>query len=208
MAGRTSPKKDTSSDYRKNAQRAEIAAETQRLTAYLAPTVASEGLFLEEIEIKLAGAHRTVHVIVDLPETETGGVSLDRIAEISRVLSDAMDEDPHDDGRPYSLEVSSPGVSRPLTEPRHWRRNTGRMVTVFPVRGDAVTGRLVETDAEGITVIPELPVKKGMKAKQGEKTHLAFSDIAKGRVEIEFAHLEDEPAGEDADEFESTAEEA
>ncbi|WP_312182986.1 ribosome maturation factor RimP [Arthrobacter sp.] len=208
MAVRPSPKKDTSSDYRKNAQRAEIAAETQRLTDYLAPTVAGEGLFLEDIEIRIAGVHRTVHVIVDLPETEIGGVSLDRIAEISRVLSDAMDQDPHDDGRPYSLEVSSPGVSRPLTEPRHWRRNTGRMVLVTPVSGDALTGRLVEVDAEGITLIPELPVKKGMKPKQGEQIHLSFDQIAKGRVEIEFTHLEDDPADEDADGFESTAEEA
>ncbi|MER1996485.1 MAG: ribosome maturation factor RimP [Arthrobacter sp.] len=208
MAGRPSPKKDTSSNYRKNAQRAEVAAETQRLKDYLAPTVAGENLFLEDIEIKMAGAHRTVHVIVDLPETESGGVSLDRIADVSRVLSDAMDQDPQDDGRPYSLEVSSPGVSRPLTEPRHWRRNTGRMVNVTPVRGDAVTGRLLAVDETGITLIPELAVKKGMKPKQGEKTHLAFDQIAKGRVEIEFAHLDDEPAGEDADGINSTAEEA
>jgi len=208
MAGRPSPKKDTSSNYRKNAQRAEVAAETQRLKDYLAPTVAGENLFLEDIEIKIAGAHRTVHVIVDLPETEIGGVSLDRIADVSRVLSDAMDQDPQDDGRPYSLEVSSPGVSRPLTEPRHWRRNTGRMVSVTPVGGEALTGRLLEVDETGITLMPELAVKKGMKPKQGEKTHLAFDQIAKGRVEIEFAHLEDEPAGEDADGIRSTAEEA
>ena len=208
MAGRPSPKKDTSSNYRKNAQRAEVAAETQRLKDYLAPTVAGENLFLEDIEIRIAGAHRTIHVIVDLPETESGGVSLDRIADVSRVLSDAMDQDPQDDGRPYSLEVSSPGVSRPLTEPRHWRRNTGRMVSVVPVHGDAVTGRLLEVDGSGITLVPELAVKKGMKPKQGEKLHLAFDQIAKGRVEIEFAHLEDEPAGEDADGINSTAEEA
>ncbi|MBD7995932.1 ribosome maturation factor RimP [Arthrobacter sp. Sa2CUA1] len=208
MAVRPSPKKDTSSDYRKNAQRAETAAQTQRLKDYLAPTVAGEGLFLEDLEIRTAGVHRTVHVTVDLPETETGGVSLDRIADISRVLSDAMDQDPHDDGRPYSLEVSSPGVSRPLTEPRHWRRNIGRMVLVTPVSGDAVTGRLIDADAEGITLVPELPVKKGMKPKQGEKIHLPFDGIAKGRVEVEFAHLEDDPAGEDANGFESTAEEA
>lgn len=208
MAGRPSPKKDTSSNYRKNAQRAEVAAETQRLKDYLAPTVAGENLFLEDIEIRIAGAHRTIHVIVDLPETESGGVSLDRIADVSRVLSDAMDQDPQDDGRPYSLEVSSPGVSRPLTEPRHWRRNTGRMVSVVPVHGDAVTGRLLEVDGSGITLVPELAVKKGMKPKQGEKLHLAFDQIAKGRVEIEFAHLEDEPAGEDADGMNSTAEEA
>ena len=208
MAVRPNPKKDTSSDYRRNAMRAEVAAETQRLKQYLAPTVEKQDLFLEDIEIKLAGAHRTVHVIVDLPETEAGGVSLDRISAAAQAISDAMDNDPHDDGRPYNLEVSSPGVSRPLTEPRHWRRNVSRMVSVSVLHGDDVMGRVVSVDDDGITLIPEIPVKKGMKAKQGDPLHLPFANIRKGRVEVEFAHLEDDPAGEDAPDEETTAEEA
>ncbi|MDK1328899.1 ribosome maturation factor RimP [Arthrobacter sp. zg-Y1143] len=208
MAVRPNPKKDTSSDYRKNAMRAEVAAETQRLKQYLAPTVEMQDLFLEDIEIKMAGAHRTVHVVVDLPETQVGGVSLDRISAAAQAISEAMDNDPHDDGRPYNLEVSSPGVSRPLTEPRHWRRNVTRMVSVSVVNGDDVMGRIVSVDDDGITLIPELPVKKGMKAKQGDPLHLPFANIRKGRVEVEFAHLEDDPAGEDAPDDETTAEEA
>ncbi|MCQ2001914.1 ribosome maturation factor RimP [Arthrobacter zhaoxinii] len=208
MAVRPNPKKDTSSDYRRNAMRAEVAAETQRLKNYLAPTVEMQDLFLEDIEIKLAGAHRTVHVIVDLPEDQPGGVSLDRISAAAQVISEAMDNDPGDDGRPYNLEVSSPGVSRPLTEPRHWRRNTGRMVSVSVEHGDDVMGRLVSVEDDGITLIPELPVKKGMKAKQGDPVRLPFGNIRKGRVEVEFAHLEDDPAGEDAPDDETTAEEA
>ncbi|MCC3277074.1 ribosome maturation factor RimP [Arthrobacter sp. zg-Y20] len=208
MAVRPNPKKDTSSDYRKNAMRAEVAAETQRLKQYLAPTVEMQDLFLEDIEIKMAGAHRTVHVVVDLPETQVGGVSLDRISAAAQAISEAMDNDPHDDGRPYNLEVSSPGVSRPLTEPRHWRRNVARMVSVSVVNGDDVMGRIVSVDDDGITLIPELPVKKGMKAKQGDPLHLPFANIRKGRVEVEFAHLEDDPAGEDAPDDETTAEEA
>ncbi|MCC3280599.1 ribosome maturation factor RimP [Arthrobacter sp. zg-Y40] len=208
MAVRPNPKKDTSSDYRKNAMRAEVAAETQRLKQYLAPTVEMQDLFLEDIEIKMAGAHRTVHVVVDLPETQVGGVSLDRISAAAQAISEAMDNDPHDDGRPYNLEVSSPGVSRPLTEPRHWRRNVTRMVSVSVMNGDDVMGRVVSVDDDGITLIPELPVKKGMKAKQGDPLHLPFANIRKGRVEVEFAHLEDDPAGEDAPDDETTAEEA
>ena len=208
MAVRPNPKKDTSSDYRRNAMRAEVAAETQRLKNYLAPTVEMQDLFLEDIELKLAGAHRTVHVIVDLPEDQPGGVSLDRISSAAQAISDAMDNDPADDGRPYNLEVSSPGVSRPLTEPRHWRRNVGRMVSVSVERGDDVMGRIVSVEDGGITLIPELPVKKGMKAKQGDPVRLAFADIRKGRVEVEFAHLEDDPDGEDAPDDETTAEEA
>ncbi|GAA3288985.1 ribosome maturation factor RimP [Arthrobacter citreus] len=209
MAVRPSPKKDTSSDYRKKAMQAEIAAETQRLKNFLAPTVEQQQLFLEDIEIKLAGASRTVHVIVDLPEGEAGGVSLDRISDVAHALSEAMDSDPHDDGRPYSLEVSSPGVSRPLTEPRHWRRNVGRMVSVNVLTGDDVKGRLVSVEADGITLIPELPVKKGMKAKQGEQMGIPFGNIRKGRVEVEFAHIEDVPLDGIADsDEETTAEEA
>ena len=209
MAVRPSPKKDTSSDYRKKAMHAEITAETQRLKNYLAPTVEQQQLFLEDIEIKMAGASRTVHVIVDLPEGEAGGVSLDRISDVAHAVSEAMDADPNDDGRPYHLEVSSPGVSRPLTEPRHWRRNVGRMVSVNIVDGDDVMGRLVSVEDSGITLIPELPVKKGMKAKQGEQMSIPFGNIRKGRVEVEFAHIEDVPLDGIADsDEETTAEEA
>ena len=209
MAVRPSPKKDTSSDYRKKAMHAEITAETQRLKNFLAPTVEQQQLFLEDIEIKMAGVNRTVHVIVDLPEGEAGGVSLDRISDVAHAISEAMDADPHDDGRPYSLEVSSPGVSRPLTAPRHWRRNVGRMVSVNVLTGDDVMGRLVSVDDDGITLIPELPVKKGMKAKQGEQRTLPFENIRKGRVEVEFAHIEDVPLDGIADsDEETTAEEA
>ena len=101
--------------------------EAARLRALLEPAVQANRLYLEDVAI-IAGSHRVVHVVVDLPQEETGGVSLDAIADISKVLSDVLDNDPGDDGRPYDLEVSSPGVGRPLTERRHWDRAKGRMV--------------------------------------------------------------------------------
>ena len=138
MAVRPSPKKDTSSDYRKKAMHAEITAETQRLKNYLAPTVEQQQLFLEDIEIKMAGASRTVHVIVDLPEGEAGGVSLDRISDVAHAVSEAMDADPNDDGRPYHLEVSSPGLDRPLVKEGDFVRFIGKMAvikTLSPIDG-------------------------------------------------------------------------
>jgi ribosome maturation factor RimP len=122
--------------------------------------------------------------VVDLPQEETGGVSLDVIADISKVLSDVLDNDPDDDGRPYDLEVSSPGVGRPLTEPRHWHRAKGRMVKVNVLQGDNVTGRIQAVDNSGVTI-----VKKGMKPKQGDPIKLPFDRIRNGKVEIEFSHL-------------------
>jgi ribosome maturation factor RimP len=127
--------------------------------------------------------------VVDLPQEETGGVSLDVIADISKVLSDVLDNDPDDDGRPYDLEVSSPGVGRPLTEPRHWHRAKGRMVKVNVLQGDNVTGRIQAVDNSGVTIVPEIAVKKGMKPKQGDPIKLPFDRIRNGKVEIEFSHL-------------------
>ena len=165
--------------------------EAARLRALLEPAVQANRLYLEDVAI-LAGSHRVVHVVVDLPQEEAGGVSLDVIADISRVLSDVLDNDPNDDGRPYDLEVSSPGVGRPLTEPRHWHRAKGRMVKVNVVQGDNVTGRIQSVDDGGVTIVPEIAVKKGMKPKQGDPLKLPFDRIRSGKVEIEFSHLSED----------------
>ena len=120
--------------------------EAERLHALLEPEVQANRLYLEDVSIQIAGANRVVHVVVDLPQDETGGVGLDVIAEISKTLSDILDNDPSTDARPYELEVSSPGVGRPLTEERHWHRARGRMVKVNVVQGDNVTGRVQSVD--------------------------------------------------------------
>ncbi len=177
---------------RKSALDAELQADAQRLRTRLQPVVEQHNLYLEDVDIKVAGAYRTVHVVVDLPEDASGSVGLDVISAISTDLSAAMDSDPDDDDRPYNLEISSPGVSRPLTEPRHWRRNIGRMVEVKPVSGDVILGRLQEVTAMGIRLIPQLTVKKGVKPKQGDPLALDFAKIRKGTVQVEFAHPEDE----------------
>ncbi len=174
------------------------AAEAKRLFDLLNPVVTAHRLYLEDVSVRLAGAHRTVGVVVDLEQDASGGVGLDIIAEISRELSDVLDADPHDDGRPFDLEVSSPGVSRPLTEPRHWRRARGRMVKVNVVQGENLTGRLLEVDDDGVTIRPELPVKKGMKPKQGEPERISFEIIRRGTVEVEFSHLDDAEGADDA----------
>ncbi|MFP5313133.1 MAG: ribosome maturation factor RimP [Actinomycetes bacterium] len=162
--------------------------EAARLRALLEPAVQANRLYLEDVVI-IPGSHRVVHVVVDLPQEETGGVGLDVIADISKVLSDVLDNDPNDDGRPYDLEVSSPGVARPLTEPRHWHRAKGRMVKVNVLQGENVTGRLQSVDDGGVTLVPEIAVKKGMKPRQGEPVKLPFDRIRNGKVEIEFSHL-------------------
>ncbi|WP_411733028.1 ribosome maturation factor RimP [Paeniglutamicibacter sp.] len=168
---------------------ADIQLEAARLTELLEPTVASHQLVLEEVEVRRAGDQRIVHVVVDVTEG-TEGILLDQVAEVSRSISEALDKDPHDTSDPYELEVSSPGTSRPLTLPRHWRRNVGRMVKVNVIGEDNLLGRLTEVDDAGITIVPELAVKKGMKPKQGEPRNIEFGSIRRGNVEVEFARAE------------------
>jgi ribosome maturation factor RimP len=163
--------------------------EAARLRGLLEPAVQANRLYLEDVVINIAGSHRVVHVVVDLPQEETGGVSLDVIADISKVLSDVLDNDPQADTRPYDLEVSSPGVGRPLTEPRHWHRAKGRMVKVNVMQGENITGRIQSVDDAGVTLVPEIAAKKGMKPRQGEPVKLPFDRIRNGKVEIEFSHL-------------------
>lgn len=185
----------TTSTDRTGTGKAEAASahnlEAERLYTLLEPAVLANRLYLEDVSIHIAGANRVVHVVVDLPQEETGGVSLDVIAEISKTLSDILDNDPSTDSRPYDLEVSSPGVGRPLTEQRHWHRARGRLVTVNVIQGDNVTGRIQSVDDGGVTLVPELAVKKGMKPKQGDPVKLPFDRIRSGKVEIEFSRLEE-----------------
>lgn len=170
------------------------SGEESRLRELLEPSVLSRRLVLEGVSVKTAGKRRTVQVVVDLPDDETGGVSLDTIAEVSRELSELLDADLDSGTRPYDLEVSSPGVSRPLTEPRHWRRARGRLVKVNVIGGENVTGRLTEVADDGIVVVPDLPAKKGVKPKPGEPVRIPFEQIRSGKVEIEFSHLDDAAA--------------
>lgn len=166
-------------------QPANTPSEGQRLKEYLEPTVSAHGLFLEDVEVRSGADHRAVNVIIDLVEG-TGNVDLDTLAEVSQAVSDAMDHSPVEPGIAYDLEVSSPGVGRPLTLPRHWLRNVGRLVKVNLIGEDNITGRLTAADDQTITIVPDIPVKKGMKPKQGDPRTLGYDTIRRGVVEVEF----------------------
>jgi ribosome maturation factor RimP len=154
----------------------------------IAPVVVGAGYDLEELSVSRVGRRHLLRIIVD----SDGGVSLDAIAELSREISTALDiaeETGGDFGTgEYVLEVSSPGVDRPLTGPRHWRRNVGRLVEVRA--GDrTVTGRVV--DADDAEVILEVA---------GHRHGYAYAQLGAGRVQVEFGRV-DELADEDPAEF-------
>src|SRR3954451_14221570 len=112
--------------------------DTTSLENFLRPIVAEFGCDLEAADVAPAGRRRLLRVLVD----RDGGISLDDVAEVTRAISKALDSDDVMGDGAYTLEVSSPGVDRPLTLPRHWRRNITRLVAVTLTNGHKVTGRI------------------------------------------------------------------
>ncbi|GAA4237015.1 ribosome maturation factor RimP [Streptosporangium album] len=162
------------------------ATSRDRLMKLLEPVTLASGLDLEDVTVTPAGKRRLLRVVVD----RDGGVSLDDVAEVSLAVSTALDADDVMGTTPYVLEVSSPGVDRPLTEPRHWRRAVKRLVKAELRDGTSVEGRIVATDETGV----ELDVA-------GASRRIEYEDLTRGRVQVEFRRLDDaEDDGEDGDE--------
>jgi ribosome maturation factor RimP len=159
------------------------AAQTrERLLGLLGPVIAAAGYDLEDVSVTAAGRRSLVRVSVDAD----GGIDLDAVADVSRVVSAAIDATDADSpggsafAGPYVLEVSSPGVDRPLTEPRHWRRAIGRLVRV-EVDGRPTTGRVLETSGSGVTF--ELA---------GAQQTVAWAQLGRGTVQVEFNRPSDD----------------
>ncbi|GAA4910321.1 hypothetical protein GCM10025790_00380 [Nesterenkonia rhizosphaerae] len=165
---------------------------TAALGALIEPIAASHGLYLEELQLKPSGADTVLRVVVDY-ETGTEQVDLDTIAELSQGVSEGLDkDDPLPDVDSYELEVSTPGATRPLTEPRHFRRNMGRLLEIERAGEPVLSARLKEVDDDGVTVAEIKPApKKGMVPKTGPDTHIPYASITRARVQVEFSHTEE-----------------
>lgn len=156
------------------------APDRDSLVRLLAPVVTAQGLDLEDVLVTPAGKRRLLRVVVD----RDGGVGLDTVAEVSTAVSAALDDTDAMGGAPYVLEVTSPGVDRPLTERRHWRRAMDRLVTLGTAEGTPLEGRLVEVDDDGIGVEDD-----------GGLTRLPWDRVGTGRVQVEF-NRKNAPAGD------------
>ena len=143
----------------------------ERLVEELTPPLLANGFDLEAVEVTPAGRRRLLRVAVD----KDGGVTMDEIAEATKQVSALLDTSDVMGEQPYTLEVTSPGVDRPLTLPRHWRRNEGRLVKVDLKDGGGVTGRILGSDEESA----ELGTDDGTRT-------LRFDDVAKARIQVEF----------------------
>lgn len=166
----------------------------QQLMELLGPVIISQGYDLEDISVTSAGRRSLIRVTVDGDD----GIDLDAVADVSRAISEALDAEAGDAAfaGPYVLEVSSPGVDRPLTEPRHWRRATGRLVRT-QVGDRTITGRVVSADERQVTLRDE----------QGN-TGYGYAELGAGRIEVEFSRpgqADDEAEWADGDHTEDDA---
>ncbi|WP_448850977.1 ribosome maturation factor RimP [Corynebacterium sp. 335C] len=178
----------------------------------IGPAVVAHRLEIEDVQVARAGAKSRVTVLVDGDEAP----DLDRVElaseDVSRALDDAEASGMLDFGPGYVLEVSTPGVGHPLTAPRHWRRNRGRLVRVTLDDGSAAIGRIgALDDAEENVAFIEGPaakaaagtVKKGARVSQKVSVRaLPLSSVATAVVEVEFTpapEVETAPAESDFD---------
>lgn len=147
-----------------------MPAPVDRIRDQIAPVLAQAGVDLEDVQVQSAGRRDVVRVVVD----RDGGVDLDLIATLSREISEVLDGADVADAlaSSYVLEVSSPGVDRPLTEPRHWRRAVGRLVEARLVDGTVVTGRLEAADDAQVRI---------------DGRAVPMDELARGLVQVEFA---------------------
>lgn len=159
-----------------------------RIEAELAGPLSALGLDIEAVELTPAGKRRVLRIAVD----KDGGVTLDDVADATRLVGDTLDASDVMGEQPYTLEVTSRGVDRPLTLPRHWRRNAGRLVKVTLVEGGTITARIGASDDEAVTLEGE---------NAGESRRVAYADIAKALVQIEF----NRPSGDAGDDTGSEA---
>lgn len=146
--------------------------ESQQLRAVwdaVEPYLAAERIELDDLELVGRGRARTLRVVID---SETEKVDLDRIADVSRSLSRLLDnlgESSELEG-PYQLEVTSPGLERKLTRPRHFQKSLGREVVVKTEAGTR-RGLLSDSGENELTVTTD----------QGSES-IAFSDVVSART--------------------------
>lgn len=171
------------------------------LETSLAAPLLGLGLTVEDVAVIPVGSRRVLRVLVDrdLSALEPGDaasrvppLSLEEVADATRAVSDALDATDLMGARPYTLEVSSPGVDRPLRGWRPLRRNVGRLVAVTLRSGDAFTGRVVSVEPDRACV--DVPAGR---ASAPTRRVVPLGDLVSARVQVEFAAQPD-PDGADA----------
>ncbi|MEL4504009.1 ribosome maturation factor RimP [Luteococcus sp. H138] len=166
------------------------------------PILEAHGLELDKLDIIPAGKRKVLRITVDGDGPKGRGPLLDDIASATRDISDALDEAPELGQAPFTLEVSSRGVGKPLEEPKHFRRNTGRLVLAILLDGGQLRGRITEANDQSVTITVE--PEPGKKLPKGtDPVHvLGYDEITKATIQVEMNRKHDPELDEIGDDSE------
>ena len=151
-----------------------------QISELVTPAVSDLGFYLEDVHVATPGSHRIVTCVVD----GDASLNLDQVTSVSRVISELLDEAVFMGETPFTLEVTSPGVDRPLTQPRHFAKNVDRLLKIIKLDGSEITGRILSNSDHDVTLT--VAVKK----ETLEQT-ISLADIKRAVVEIEFNRKDD-----------------
>ena len=151
-----------------------------QISELVTPAVSDLGFYLEDVHVATPGSHRIVTCIVD----GDASLNLDQVTSVSRVVSELLDEAPFMGETPFTLEVTSPGVDRPLTQPRHFAKNVSRLLKIIKLDGSEVTGRILSNTDKDVTL--SVAVKK-----ETIEEVVTLADIKRAVGEIEFNRKDD-----------------
>jgi ribosome maturation factor RimP len=139
----------------------------EQVLAVITPAIESLGFYIEDITITSAGKRSLLTVIVD-GDTH---LSLDQVTVATKAISEIVENLPTLGNNPFTLEVTSPGLDRPLTKPRHWRKNLDRLIKIILTDGKEVKGRIKDSNETSVTV---------------DNQTINFADIKRATLEVEF----------------------
>lgn len=146
-----------------------------QISELITPALQQAGYFLEDVNLVTPGSHRIVTVIVD----GESALNLDQVTVASKLVSELMDEATFMGETPFTLEVTSPGIDRPLTLPRHFAKNVTRLLKVTKTDGIVITGRITSNTESEVTL-------SVVEKKETKEVVVALADIKRAVVEIEF----------------------
>jgi ribosome maturation factor RimP len=142
----------------------------EEISAAITPALSDLGFYLEDITITSAGRRSMITVIVD-GDTH---LSLDQVTVATKAISEIVENIQSLGQAPFTLEVTSPGLDRPLTKPRHWRKNIDRLVKIVLLDGKEIKGRVKDATEISATIDEQV---------------IKFSDIKRATLEIEFKQV-------------------
>lgn len=140
------------------------------LLSHLTPVVAAFDVEIDDLTLSKAGKRRVLEIVLD----SDSGVDLDKVAQVSRAISEYLDTHDVLDDMPYLLEVGSRGVGRPLTKNAHWRRNQGRLVACT-IEGHETKGRIERVDEDSVVL-----------NVTGQSRSFSIADITNAHIQVEF----------------------